>query len=116
PCRDDIQRLCKDLKGPELEACMRQHADQVSPACKARIAEVRELVRKRGEDLKKACKTELQKYCKSAEEGAFRMMKCLKEHDAQLSSGCKPELDKRPARPTSKAGAAGKNPAGTPAH
>jgi hypothetical protein len=122
PCHDDIQRLCKDLKGAELGACLHQHADDLSPACKARIADVKELVRKRGEELKKACNTELQKFCKSVKQGPFRMMQCLREHEADLSSGCKAEVDKRPARPApgtagpKAAAAAPKNPAATPAH
>lgn len=122
PCREDIEKFCKDLKRPELGACIRQHADEFSPECKARLKAAKELIGQRRDALKKACGAELQKYCKSTDQGPFRMMQCLKEHDADLSSGCKAEIAKRPARaaagtPASGAAAtAHKKPAGTPAH
>ncbi len=120
PCHEDIQKFCKDLKGAELGACMHKHADEFSPACKARITAAKELLNQRRDALQKACGTELKKYCKSVERGALRMMQCLKEHDAELSSGCKTELDKRPERPAAGTPAPGaaspahKKPAGTP--
>src|SRR5690242_2380189 len=87
PCRDDIQQFCKDLKGAELGACIHQHANDLSPACKAKMEQVKEFVSQRRDALKKACSAELQKYCKSVQQGPFRMIQCLKEHQAQLSSG-----------------------------
>jgi gas vesicle protein len=36
-----------------------------------------------------ACKDDVQKFCKDVKPGAGRIIKCLKEHDSELSSACK---------------------------
>lgn len=36
-----------------------------------------------------ACKADAEKFCKDVQPGGGRVMKCLKEHDAELSAECK---------------------------
>ena len=36
-----------------------------------------------------ACRADLDKFCKDVKPGGGRLIKCLKEHAAELSSGCK---------------------------
>ena len=38
---------------------------------------------------KGACKADVEKFCKDVEPGKGRIIKCLKEHDKDLSEGCK---------------------------
>ena len=35
------------------------------------------------------CKADMEKFCKGVEPGEGRVMKCMKEHEAELSEGCK---------------------------
>lgn len=37
----------------------------------------------------RACKEDIEKFCKDVKEGGGRIVKCLKEHEAQLSEGCR---------------------------
>jgi hypothetical protein len=40
----------------------------------------------------KACRADHEKYCADVEKGGGRVMKCMKEHASELSSGCKSAL------------------------
>ncbi len=44
PCADDAARLCKDVQpgGGRLAKCLKEHENELSPACKQRIVEVKE--------------------------------------------------------------------------
>ncbi|MGD0278707.1 MAG: cysteine rich repeat-containing protein [Smithella sp.] len=39
PCRADIEKFCKDVKPGEgrIIECMKKHAEQLSPECKAKL-------------------------------------------------------------------------------
>jgi hypothetical protein len=41
PCKDDKVKFCNDVKsgGGEVKACLAQHKDQLSDACKERMAD-----------------------------------------------------------------------------
>jgi hypothetical protein len=45
-----------------------------------------------GHGAMKACKADHEKYCADVEKGGGRVMKCMKDHASQLSSGCKSAL------------------------
>jgi hypothetical protein len=36
-----------------------------------------------------ACKEDVEKFCKDVKPGEGRIVKCLKEHESELSAGCK---------------------------
>lgn len=40
-------------------------------------------------DVKEACKNDIEKLCKGTKPGQGAIMKCLKEHEAQVSAECK---------------------------
>jgi hypothetical protein len=98
PCREDIQRLCKDAGPAGVRDCMRQHASELSPACKARLAEARERIKQHAAVLKQACQGDIEKYCSKVPTGGLRIAQCLHEHEAQLSSGCTAAMAQRPVR------------------
>ena len=97
PCREDIQRLCKDMGPGGVAGCLHQHASELSPACKARLAEVKERVQQRRAQLKQACQGDVEKYCSKIQPGNLRLAQCLREHQEQISPGCKAALAERPA-------------------
>ncbi len=44
-------------------------------------------------DARKACEPDVQKFCKEISPGGGRIIKCLKEHAAELSTECKEKGD-----------------------
>lgn len=45
-----------------------------------------------------ACKADVEKFCKGVEKGDGRILKCLKDHQAELSSGCQTKMEKAAQR------------------
>ncbi len=68
--------------------CMKEHEGELSDACKNRIGQIRE----KNSAIKKACKADYKKLCKSEKSGQGRIIRCLKENEAQLSETCKSAL------------------------
>jgi len=90
-CREDREKLCANvIKGNHkgMWQCMKEHEAELSEGCKNHIAQVREKSR----DIKKACKADYKKLCKQVKAGEGRIIKCLKENEAQLSEACKGAL------------------------
>ena len=42
-CKDDVQKFCKDVQpgGGRIIGCLKEHREEVSDACKARLAQMR---------------------------------------------------------------------------
>jgi hypothetical protein len=87
-CYQDGEKLCPGLSGKALTPCLKQHEAELSMDCKVNLAEAREKVR----DVKDACQPDIEKYCAGVKQGGGRIRKCLKAHEADLSSGCKAEI------------------------
>ncbi len=90
-CRTDREKFCGNvIKGNHkgMWQCMKEHENELSEECKNHIAQVREKSR----DIKKACKQDYKKLCMQVKAGEGRIIKCLKENEAQLSEGCKSAL------------------------
>lgn len=90
PCADDIAKYCKDVKpgGGRLAKCLKDNEKQLSPACKASIEESK----KRVQEAHRACADDVQKYCKDVKPGQGRIVRCLKEHEKELSPECRAKL------------------------
>lgn len=90
-CKADREKHCANvIKGNHkgMWQCMKEHEAELSEGCKNHIAQVREKSR----DTKKACKADYKKLCKQVKAGEGRIIKCLKENEAQLSEECKSAL------------------------
>lgn len=88
-CAQDVQTLCAGVErgGGRIGKCLKEHADQVSPACKTAQAERKALHKA----IKANCKGDIQKLCADAknnkqEKGA--VLQCLTSKTDQLSAGC----------------------------
>jgi hypothetical protein len=92
PCRDDAARLCPDVKpgGGALAKCMKEHASELSPACKNNIAKAK----KKAQEFKQACKDDATKLCKGVKQGGGKIVQCLKQHEDELSAACKEKMAK----------------------
>ena len=85
PCKADMEKFCKDAKGPDRMACMKTHQADLSDACKAKMAGWKE---KGAEN--HPCAADIEKFCKDAK-GPDRMA-CMKTHQADLSDACKAKM------------------------
>jgi hypothetical protein len=93
-CRSDAQTLCKGVEpgGGRIAKCLKENDAKLSPACKEKLAEGKtkgDMLKKKIGDAMQNCKADAEKFCKDVKPGGGRIMKCLKEHEAELSEGCK---------------------------
>ena len=92
PCAGDVAKFCGDVKSGEgrLIKCLKEKKDQLSPECKAHVAKVKDKLK----EVHKACEDDLTMFCAGVEPGEGRIMKCMREHKAELSSKCKAGIAK----------------------
>src|SRR4051812_3226460 len=92
PCKEDIEKYCKDVPkgGGAVMHCLKEHHDQLSPACKEKGEHMKEKMHA----FKEACKADVEKFCKDVTGGHGAKLKCLHEHESELSSDCKEKLPK----------------------
>ena len=90
PCAEDAARLCKDMQKGEgrIANCLREHKDELSPACKNNIAKAK----KEGKGMKEACHEDAKNLCKDVKPGEGRIVQCLKQHEGELSQACKEQM------------------------
>ncbi len=96
PCADDAAKLCKGVQPGEgrIVQCLREHKDQLSPACKENIAKAKAKI----EEVKEACDEDTKKLCKDVQPGGGRIVQCLKQHEGELSQACKEHMTKPKGR------------------
>ena len=92
PCKADAEKFCKDIKpgGGRIIACLKEHRAELSAECKAKGLETKETIK----EVSAACKGDIHKLCKDVKGGHGEKMRCLKEHEKELSEGCKVEFNK----------------------
>ena len=90
PCAGDVAKFCGNVKQGEgrIAACLRQNAAQLSPACQAHLAQVKEAVK----EAHQACEDDIMMYCAGVKPGGGRIMECLKANKSHLSFKCKRKL------------------------
>jgi hypothetical protein len=67
---------------------MKEHEKDLSPACKENIKKLKAKVR----EVADACKGDAEKLCPDVKPGEGRILRCLKQHENDLSSACKKEM------------------------
>lgn len=89
-CKDDLAKYCKDVQPGEgrIVKCMKEHEKDLSPGCKANMAEMQ----KKGHEAREECKDDVIKFCSDIKPGKGRIIHCLKEHENELSPQCKSNL------------------------
>jgi len=96
PCAEDIAKVCKDVQpgGGRILKCMKEHENELSPACKQHVAQVKE----KAMEAKEACQDDVMKFCADVKPGHGRILKCLKGHENELSPDCKAMMASRGGR------------------
>lgn len=92
PCADDAAKFCKDVQpgGGRIMKCMKEHVNDLSPACKKQVAELKKGVR----EFSEVCQDDALKFCKDIKPGGGRMVKCLKDHENELSPECRARMER----------------------
>jgi hypothetical protein len=95
-CRDDVAKYCKDVQPGEgrMIKCMKEHEKDLSPGCKANMAEMEKKYHEARED----CKDDVMKFCSDIKPGQGRIIHCLKEHEKELSPQCKSQFSQHQHR------------------
>ena len=85
-CAGDVQKFCADIKpgGGAILKCLRDNEADLSAECKAAGKEMKKELRGAHD----ACKADLEKFCKDEKAGKGRKIRCLKKHEAELSTEC----------------------------
>lgn len=88
-CRDDVDRLCADVKGQRgaVPKCLRAKASELGPDCLQELEERDARFNMRLGRVEEACPSDLEKHC--AGEPDFEKVGCLRKHHADLSEGCR---------------------------
>lgn len=92
PCADDAAKLCQGMKpgGGAVARCLREHSSELSPACKSNIAKAKRKARA----FNKACREDARKFCQDEKRGGGRILKCLAQHQDDLTPACKDKMRK----------------------
>ncbi len=90
PCVADAEKLCKGVQPGDgrVARCMKEHENELSPGCKENIGKLKEKIR----DVAEACKDDAAKLCKDTKPGQGRILRCLKQHEGELSPACKEQM------------------------
>jgi hypothetical protein len=90
-CADDIEKYCKDIKpgGGRLLNCLKAHEAELSASCRGKISELRGIIK----DCEQACSADIAQFCKEVQPGGGRIIRCLREHEKELSPSCSAKLE-----------------------
>ncbi len=97
PCAADMAKFCKGTEGSPAK-CLKDHEKDLSPACKGFLTSMHGQM----QGFKEGCKTDIPKFCKDVKPGDGKVLDCLKQHESELSSTCKPYLATPAAAPKKK--------------
>jgi hypothetical protein len=86
PCKGDIEKFCKDVKQGQgrIIKCLKGHENELSPICRNDLDAARE----KEQEFVKNCKPDAERICKDVRPGNGRIIRCLRQHEAQLSPNC----------------------------
>jgi hypothetical protein len=95
-CSEDISKFCQNIE-PGMVAlmdCLEKNENELTDACKAHEAtmekgkaERREMVRERMQ-FRQSCMNDMAKFCSDANPMQGGMIKCLNDHEKEVSASC----------------------------
>lgn len=99
-CLDDIERLCAEAgsRRDEVVACLEGRRDELSEACRSQLSQRQAHREARMEAVRQACAAEVKTHCPDTEAGRQRV-RCLREHQSELSDACRDALPTPRRRP-----------------
>jgi hypothetical protein len=98
-CGPDVAKFCKDVQAGHgrVASCLNEHAGELSAPCKAIVSNV---MTRMGEPMAAHadCADDAKKLCADVAPGSGRTAFCLGEHSADLSPGCRKQVEAMKAR------------------
>ena len=90
-CADDIEKYCKEIKpgGGRILNCLKTREAELSVSCRGKIRELQGIITA----CEQACSGDIAQFCKDIQPGGGRIIKCLREHDKELSPSCTAKLE-----------------------
>jgi Cysteine rich repeat len=86
PCDADIAKLCNEVPFGDgrITKCLKAHEQELSAACKEhQLAMVKKL-----KGAPQVCQDDVEQFCREIRPVNRRIIRCLKQHEAQLSTEC----------------------------
>jgi cysteine rich repeat protein len=90
PCQADMEKFCKEVQpgAGRPRQCLEEHEKDLSPECQQYMQSMQN--RASGHTAgRAACNAEIEKFCKDTPPVRGGIQRCLKNHQAELSDGCK---------------------------
>jgi hypothetical protein len=90
PCDEDMRKFCSDVKagGGRLVNCLKEHEQELSAACKEQQA----VLQRKNRKIFQECQDDVERFCKDVRPVDRRIIRCLLQNEAALSSECKEKL------------------------
>lgn len=89
-CAGDIARFCSPSPADSgnVASCLKRHENELSPLCRDTLQSVQRKI----EEVKLACRADIDNLCKAIEPGRGRIAECLNGHASELSPGCAEQM------------------------
>ena len=89
-CKADLAKFCPQAKpgGGQVAACLKQNMAQLSPSCKARAAQMQDVLK----EVHQACEEDIHFLCDGIQPGGGRIAACLKQSAGEVSAVCKARI------------------------
>src|ERR1041385_357218 len=68
-CREDAQKFCGEVAPDGKKDCMQQHEGEFSQACKDNLAEGKQKMQQKMQEIREACQQDLKHYCANVTPG-----------------------------------------------
>jgi hypothetical protein len=96
-CKTALETYCKDVTPGDgrVLACLYAHGDKLSGKCEYALYDAAAQLERAVAALSYAvneCREDLTSYCSGVRAGEGRLLKCLEEHDSQVSGRCRQAL------------------------
>jgi hypothetical protein len=96
PCAADVKQFCGGVKvgGGRVQECLRQNEARLSAACRAKQAAYAARFHDLVEEFARACGRDIERLCAEVKPGSGRVVACLIRQQDDLTSSCRPEIER----------------------